>query len=148
MAAFQSAVNAVSCALEIQQRVAADNAALPPARRMQLRIGVNLGDVIEEKGSLFGDAVNVAARLQGAAAPPFHYRHYGLLATIGRMAAVVDLGRLHFSGLLAWWFWLLAHVYFLIGFRNRIMVLIDWASAYWTYQRGARIVTGRSRRPS
>jgi NADH dehydrogenase len=84
----------------------------------------------------------IDTRLQGAAAPPFHYRHYGLLATIGRMAAVVDLGRLHFSGLLAWWFWLLAHVYFLIGFRNRIMVLIDWASAYWTYQRGARIVTG------
>jgi class 3 adenylate cyclase/TolB-like protein/Tfp pilus assembly protein PilF len=69
MAAFQSAVNAVSCALEIQQRVAADNAALPPARRMQLRIGVNLGDVIEEKGSLFGDAVNVAARLQALAKP-------------------------------------------------------------------------------
>jgi NADH dehydrogenase len=58
------------------------------------------------------------------------------------MAAVVDLGRLRFSGLLAWWFWLLAHVYFLIGFRNRVMVLIDWAGAYWTYHRGARIVTG------
>jgi NADH dehydrogenase len=83
----------------------------------------------------------IEARLAGVAAPTFRYRHYGQLATIGRMAAVVDLGRLHFSGLLAWWFWLLAHVYFLIGFRNRIMVLIDWASAYWTYQRGARIVT-------
>jgi NADH dehydrogenase len=88
----------------------------------------------------------IEARLQRVAAPPFCYRHYGQLATIGRMAAVVDLGRLRFSGLLAWWFWLLAHVYFLIGFRNRIMVLIDWASAYWTYQRGARIVTGESRR--
>jgi class 3 adenylate cyclase/TolB-like protein/tetratricopeptide (TPR) repeat protein len=69
MAAFQSAVNAVSCALEIQQRVASENAPLPPARRMHLRIGVNLGDVIEEKGSLFGDAVNVAARLQALGKP-------------------------------------------------------------------------------
>jgi NADH dehydrogenase len=73
--------------------------------------------------------------------PPFRYRHLGLLATIGRMAAVVDLGRVRFSGLPAWWFWLLAHVFFLIGFRNRLVVLIDWAGAYWTYHRGARIVT-------
>jgi class 3 adenylate cyclase/TolB-like protein/tetratricopeptide (TPR) repeat protein len=69
MAEFGSAVNAVSCALELQQRVAAANAALPQAARMQLRIGVNLGDVIEEKGSVFGDAVNVAARLQALAKP-------------------------------------------------------------------------------
>jgi NADH dehydrogenase len=86
----------------------------------------------------------IAARLRGKSATPFRYRHHGLLATIGRMAAVVDLGRLRFSGLLAWWFWLAAHVYFLIGFRNRLVVLIDWAGAYWTYQRGARIVTERA----
>ncbi|MFO7326145.1 MAG: NAD(P)/FAD-dependent oxidoreductase [Pseudomonadota bacterium] len=83
----------------------------------------------------------IAARLAGRPAPPFRYRHHGLLATIGRMAAVVDLGRVRFSGLFAWWFWLAAHVYFLIGFRNRLVVLIDWAGAYWTYSRGARIVT-------
>ncbi len=83
----------------------------------------------------------IAARLHGRPPPAFRYRHHGLLATIGRMAAVVDLGRLRFSGLLAWWFWLAAHIYFLIGFRNRLVVLIDWAGAYWTYQRGARIVT-------
>ncbi|HEU0224037.1 MAG TPA: tetratricopeptide repeat protein [Steroidobacteraceae bacterium] len=69
MAEFASAVNAVSCALEIQQRVEAGHAAQPPATRMQLRVGVNLGDVIEEKGSVFGDAVNVAARLQALARP-------------------------------------------------------------------------------
>jgi NADH dehydrogenase len=86
----------------------------------------------------------IESRLRGTAPPPFHYVHHGLLATIGRMAAVVDLGHLRFSGLLAWWFWLAAHVYFLIGFRNRLMVLIDWAGAYWTYQRGARIVTDDS----
>jgi NADH:ubiquinone reductase (H+-translocating) len=83
----------------------------------------------------------VKARLARRAARAFRYKHYGLLATIGRMAAVVDLGAFRFTGIFAWWFWLLMHVYFLIGFRNRIVVLIDWASAYWTYQRGARIVT-------
>ncbi len=83
----------------------------------------------------------ISARIATKPPPPFRYRNFGLLATIGRMAAVVDLGPLHFSGLLAWWFWLLAHVYFLIGFRNRLVVLIDWAGAYWTYQRSARIVT-------
>ncbi|MFO1269216.1 MAG: NAD(P)/FAD-dependent oxidoreductase, partial [Rubrivivax sp.] len=64
------------------------------------------------------------------------------LATIGRMAAVVDLRGLRLSGLVAWWFWLAAHVFFLIGFRNRLIVLVNWAWAYWTYQRHARIVHG------
>jgi NADH dehydrogenase len=59
------------------------------------------------------------------------------------MAAVVDLGRVRFSGLPAWWFWLFMHVFFLIGFRNRIAVLLDWSWAYWTYQRAARIILGR-----
>ncbi|MGQ0385016.1 MAG: TIR domain-containing protein [Gammaproteobacteria bacterium] len=69
MAAFGSSVNAVSCALTIQDRVGSENASLPATHRMQLRVGVNLGDVIEEKGSAFGDAVNVAARLQALARP-------------------------------------------------------------------------------
>ena len=74
---------------------------------------------------------------------------YGNLATIGRMAAVVDLGKLQFSGVLAWWFWLVVHVFFLIGFRNRLVVLLNWAWAYWSYQRAARIILGLPRpRPS
>jgi NADH:ubiquinone reductase (H+-translocating) len=85
-------------------------------------------------------AHSLTVRLAGRTASAFRYRHYGLLATVGRMAAVVDLGWLRFSGFVAWWFWLLAHVYFLIGFRNRIVVLIDWAAAYLTYERGARIM--------
>ncbi|MCO5247315.1 MAG: NAD(P)/FAD-dependent oxidoreductase [Anaerolineae bacterium] len=85
-------------------------------------------------------AKSLQRRIAGDQPVPFRYQHYGLLATVGRMAAVVDLGRLRFSGLLAWWFWLLAHIYFLIGFRNRLVVLIDWASAYWTYRRNARII--------
>jgi len=79
-------------------------------------------------------------RIAGRRVAPFRYHHYGSLATIGRMAAVVDFGRVRLSGLLAWWLWLVAHIFFLIGFRNRVVVLIDWASAYWTYQRGARII--------
>lgn len=85
----------------------------------------------------------IAARLKGhGEAPPFVYRDWGNLATIGRMAAVVDLRGLRLSGLLAWWFWLAAHVFFLIGFRNRFTVLLNWAWAYWTYQRHARVVFG------
>ena len=84
----------------------------------------------------------IRARLQGRTPASFRYRDFGNLATIGRMAAVVDLHGLKFSGLLAWWFWLAAHVFFLIGFRNRVVVLIDWAQAYWSYQRSARIILG------
>ncbi|MFT3808135.1 NAD(P)/FAD-dependent oxidoreductase [Arenimonas sp.] len=87
-------------------------------------------------------ARSIRARLAGKPAPLFRYRDYGNLATIGRMAAIADLGRLHLSGIFAWWFWLVAHVFFLIGFRNRIIVLVNWAWSYWTYQRHARIVLG------
>ena len=91
-------------------------------------------------------AANVLRRLAGEPTQAFRYRDYGNLATIGRNAAVVDLaapiGQLRFSGLPAWLFWLFAHIYFLIGFRNRAMVLLDWATAYFTFQRHARVVTG------
>ncbi|MFY7857038.1 MAG: NAD(P)/FAD-dependent oxidoreductase [Rubrivivax sp.] len=87
-------------------------------------------------------AAQIRARLAGRPTAPFRYRDFGNLATIGRMAAVVDLRGWHVSGLLAWWFWLAAHVFFLIGFRNRAVVLLNWAWAYWTYQRHARVVLG------
>jgi len=90
-------------------------------------------------------AQTIRARLAGKKSPPFRYRDYGNLATIGRMAAVVDLHGLRLSGLLAWWFWLAAHVFFLIGFRNRIVVLLNWFMAYWSYQRAARIIVGQRR---
>jgi len=85
-------------------------------------------------------ARSLRARLRGASTKPFHYRDYGQLATIGRRTAVVQLGPVRLTGVIAWWFWLTAHIFFLIGFRNRLVVLIDWASAYWTYRRGARII--------
>ena len=90
-------------------------------------------------------AAAVRARLQDRPAAAFRYRDFGNLATIGRMAAVVDLHGFKLSGLPAWWFWLAAHVFFLIGFRNRLVVLLNWAWAYWSYQRAARIILGRDR---
>ncbi|HYN13431.1 MAG TPA: NAD(P)/FAD-dependent oxidoreductase, partial [Burkholderiales bacterium] len=71
---------------------------------------------------------------------PFQYRDYGQLATIGRKAAVAVMGKVKLSGFPAWLVWLVAHIYFLINFRNRLMVMIDWGWAYWTFQRYARIV--------
>ena len=90
-------------------------------------------------------AANLLRRLRGEATLPFRYIDYGNLATVGRKAAVVDLtvpffGALRFSGYFAWLFWLFAHIYFLIGFRNRFIVLMDWGWAYWTYERSARVV--------
>jgi NADH dehydrogenase len=98
-------------------------------------------------------AANVLRRLRNEPTLPFRYIDYGNLATIGRKAAVVDLavppfGTLRFSGFLAWLFWLFAHIYFLIGFRNRLYVLIDWAWAYWTYERHARVVAQPPSAPS
>ena len=90
-------------------------------------------------------AANILRRLNSQPAQAFRYADYGNLATIGRHAAVVDLatplGPWRFSGYFAWLFWLFAHVYFLIGFRNRLVVLMDWASAYWSFQRYARVVS-------
>lgn len=91
-------------------------------------------------------ARNVLLRLAGKPTQAFHYVDYGNLATIGRNAAVVDLalptGPLRFSGYFAWVFWFWAHIYFLIGFRNRLVVVFDWAWAYWSFQRYARVVAG------
>jgi NADH:ubiquinone reductase (H+-translocating) len=92
-------------------------------------------------------ARNILASLAGRSARPFRYRDYGQLATIGRSAAVAMFGKVHVWGWLAWVAWLTAHIYFLIGFRNRVVVLIDWAWAYWTFERSARIVIGPGGRP-
>ncbi len=85
-------------------------------------------------------AENVLRALRGEPRRPFRYVDKGSLATIGRSAGVADLGRVHVSGLLAWLAWLLIHVFFLIGFRNRLVVMSDWAWAYFTHQRFARLI--------
>ncbi len=81
-------------------------------------------------------------RIAGGAARPFRYRDYGSLASISRSSAVVDLHGLKFSGFTGWLFWLFAHIFFLIGFRNRLAVMWNWAWSYMTWQRGARIIVG------
>jgi NADH dehydrogenase FAD-containing subunit len=83
----------------------------------------------------------IRARIEGSSAPPpFRYRHHGSLATIGRNSAVADLGRMTLSGRPAWLVWSVAHIFFLIGFRSRIVVGLDWLWAYLTFRRGARII--------
>lgn len=87
----------------------------------------------------------IAARVAGrTGALPFRYRHRGNLATIGRRAAVADFGRIRLSGFPAWLLWAVAHVWFLIGWRNRLVVSLNWAWSYLTFQRGARLITGVS----
>ena len=78
----------------------------------------------------------------GAPAPPsFHYKHAGDLATIGKRRAVIDFGWIKLKGALAWWLWGFAHIYFLIGVRNRLSVAINWLWIYARDQRGARLIT-------
>jgi len=88
-----------------------------------------------------------AARMIGCAMEhrprrPFRYKNLGNMATIGRHAAIADLGRLQFAGFPAWLLWLFIHIFWLIGFRNRLTVLVQWAGAYLTYQRSVRLITG------
>ena len=92
-------------------------------------------------------ARNVIARLRGQATTSFRYRDYGSMATIGRHRASGVIGGMRFTGLLAWWLWLFAHIVFLIGYRNRLVVLMDWASQYWTMQRHARVFSPRDEAP-
>ena len=86
----------------------------------------------------------IRARLAGRSASAFCYRDYGTLATIGRKAAVVDVGPFRLGGRVAWWFWVLAHLFFLIGFRNRLAVMLNWALSYYSRQRYARIIVSDS----
>jgi len=87
-------------------------------------------------------ARNICRALHGQPAEPFHYRDKGSIATIGRAAAVADFGVVKVSGFLAWLAYLFVHIFFLIGFRNRFVVMFEWAWAYFTYQRAARLITG------
>ncbi len=89
----------------------------------------------------------IAARLNGGKPPPFRYRHYGSLATIGRRHAVADFGWMHLQGFAAWLLWSTAHLYFLVGFRNRFIVGLNWIWNYLTFERGARLITGYDATP-
>lgn len=86
-------------------------------------------------------AKNIQRDLQQRERVDFVYRNKGDLATIGRHRAIADFGRLKVTGALAWWFWLFLHILYLAGFRNRLSVLVEWAYSYFTYERGARLIT-------
>ncbi|MGE3174859.1 MAG: NAD(P)/FAD-dependent oxidoreductase [Planctomycetota bacterium] len=92
-------------------------------------------------------AKNIALAVRGLPTQPFRYRDKGSLATIGRAAAVGQLGGLEISGFLAWWMWWLIHIAYLIGFRNRIACMMGWAWQYFAFSRGARLITGRAWEP-
>ncbi len=87
-------------------------------------------------------AGNILRAARGEPPRPFRYRNRGILATIGRNAAVAQIGRLRVNGFLAWLLWVIVHIFFLIGFRNRALVMLEWAWMYVTYNRGVRLITG------
>jgi NADH dehydrogenase len=92
-------------------------------------------------------AANLKRALRGEPLAPFRYRDKGALATIGRAAAVADFGKLRFTGTVAWLLWLAVHIFFLIGFRNRVFVFFQWAWLWFTGGRSARLITSSERRP-
>ena len=99
-----------------------------------------IAPVAKQQGAYVARAL--VARIAGRAAPPFVYRDRGLLATIGRKAAVIAYKRMRLKGWIAWWIWGAAHVYFLVSLRNRIIVVTQWLWSYLVFERGARLITG------
>lgn len=113
---------------------------LPGVAQVAIQEGRFVADLIRRDANLSPERTN-------ANRPAFHYHDKGSLATIGRAAAVAEIGKLHMSGYPAWLTWLFVHILFLIGFRNRLLVLIQWAWAYVAYERGARLITGSTSLP-
>jgi NADH dehydrogenase len=109
---------------------------LPGVAPVAIQEGHYVGKIIREE-------INGRLKLR----PAFHYWDKGSVATIGRAAAVAQFGRIHISGFVAWLSWLFIHILYLIGFRNRVLVFIQWAWSYVTYERGARLITGRTDLP-
>ncbi len=89
-----------------------------------------------------GKLLTVLRNKPGSQRFAFAYKDYGALATVGRKIAIADFGKVKLRGLIGWLAWSLVHIYFLIGFRNRFSVALDWAWSYLTFERGARLITG------
>jgi NADH dehydrogenase len=99
-----------------------------------------LAPVAKQQGKYVGRVI--AARVTGRPPPaPFRYRNFGNLATIGRSAAIADFGWFKLTGFAGWLMWSMVHIFYLIGFRTRLVVAIDWLWAYLTFERGARLIT-------
>jgi NADH dehydrogenase len=122
----------------------------------ELFVAGDLADAKDEHGQGYPGLAPVAMQqgryvartiledLAGKPRRPFHYVDKGMMATIGRRRAVVEAGKLRFGGVIAWWVWLLIHIYYLTGFRNRVLVLIQWGWSYLTFSRGARLIVGKA----
>ncbi|HKY00132.1 MAG TPA: NAD(P)/FAD-dependent oxidoreductase [Steroidobacteraceae bacterium] len=111
------------------------------ARNPDGTVQPGIAPVAKQQGAHVARAI--LARLAGRAPPPFVYRDRGLLATIGRKAAVISYRGLRLRGWMAWWLWGAAHVYFLVSLRNRVIVVTQWLWSYVVFERGARLITGR-----
>jgi NADH dehydrogenase len=115
---------------DLARSIGANGKPLPGVALVAMQEGIFAADTIRND-------------LRGRSRAPFHYRDLGQLATIGRSRAICEIFGLKLSGWLAWWVWLLVHIYRLSGFRNRIIVLIHWAWSYMTFTRGARLIVGK-----
>jgi NADH:ubiquinone reductase (H+-translocating) len=112
-----------------------------------IRREINLWNTTNPGAPFLASFARSGALGSAPARPPFHYWNKGSLSTIGRAAAVAEFGKIHISGFIAWLSWLFIHILFLIGFRNRLLVLIQWAWSYLTYERSARLITGSTSLP-
>jgi NADH dehydrogenase len=112
---------------------------VPGVSQGALQMGRYVARVIQQEIASNDPSQRGKLRAEG-----FHYNDLGSMATIGKSRAVVELGRLHFGGLLAWFAWLALHVTVLIGFRNRVSVLLSWIYSYLFFRRGSRLITGLS----
>jgi NADH dehydrogenase len=101
-----------------------------------------LAPVAKQQGEYVGRLLTLQQRKPDAPKPAFAYQDYGALATVGRKVAIADFGKLKLRGFIGWLAWSVVHIYFLIGFRNRFSVALDWAWSYLTFERGARLITG------
>src|SRR5207245_3017580 len=110
------------------------------------KAGAGLGAAALQEGRTA--AANILRDLHGEARLPFRYFDKGTMATIGRKRAVAQIGRWHLSGYFAWLMWLFVHLILLVGFRNRLMVMREWIWAFFTRERGARLITGDADAPT
>lgn len=114
-------------------RVDAQDGEVPGLAPAAMQMGTFVGDLIDRE---------TRGKCDPDSRPSFRYRDKGTLATIGRGKAVADIGGAQFGGVFAWLLWVFIHIFFLVGFRNRLLVLVDWAYAYVSFQRGSRLITG------
>ena len=115
---------------DMAHRLGADGKPLPGVALVAMQQGIYVAKMIRND-------------LAGRPRVPFQYRDLGQLATIGRSRAICELFGIRLSGWIAWWVWLIVHIYRLSGFRNRLIVLIQWAWSYMTFNRGARLIVGK-----